>query len=86
MKYKFELCLVALLPVSMLIGYLLGGALVWLVSVNNVQVMSDTTQGFKTQHRASVKLKAGYDVRLQPTIPAYSLNMAHFENNTLVVK
>jgi hypothetical protein len=86
MKYKVELILVALLPVSVLLGWLLGVVLTSSVFVDNNEMVSYTTQDVKNDSVRSVKLIEGYDRRVQWTMPAYSLNMAHFENYNLRVK
>jgi len=86
MKYKVELILVALLPVSVLLGWLLGVVLTSSVFVDNNEMVSYTTQDVKNDSVRSVKLIEGYDRRVQWTMPAYSLNMAHFENYKLRVK
>lgn len=50
------------------------------------ETVHHTTMSVKSDSRASVELTAGYDRRVQWTMPAYSLNMAVFDDYKLGVR
>jgi hypothetical protein len=86
MKYKVELFLIALLPVSMMFGWFLGELIVSRLAVHNTEMVSYTTQTVKNDSVRSVWLIEGYDRRVQHTMANYGYYLPVFDNYELEVR